>query len=145
TNGFFTLLHSFIGTDGAHPDAGLLQAADGNLYGTTSDGGAHRWFGTFFKITTNGVLTTLRSFDLPDGDYPRGTLVGTSSGGFYGIMTGSEYTEGSAFLYSVPSAFRIATNGVLTTLHYFVDPDGRQPLGLTRAANGDFYGVTCEG
>jgi uncharacterized repeat protein (TIGR03803 family) len=145
TNATFTLLHSFSGTDGAYPDAGPLQG-DGNLYGTTSDGGANRWFGTIFKITTSGALTTLRSFNLSDGDYPQGTLAGSSATGFYGIMTGSGgYASGSSFQYSVASAFRITTNGTLTTLHYFVDPAGSKPGGLSRALNGDFYGVTSEG
>ena len=57
----FTTLHSFNGTDGANPFAGVIQASDGNLYGTTVTGGANS-YGTIFKITTIGSLTTLYNF-----------------------------------------------------------------------------------
>jgi len=57
----FTVLHSFDGTDGDQPYAGLVQATNGNLYGTTRYGGAHN-DGTVFKITPSGTLTTLYSF-----------------------------------------------------------------------------------
>jgi uncharacterized repeat protein (TIGR03803 family) len=49
TNGGFTTLHSFNGHDGSNPNAALLQAADGSLYGTTSRGGA-AGYGTIFQI-----------------------------------------------------------------------------------------------
>src|ERR1019366_6378518 len=58
----FTTLHSFDGTDGAAPYAGLIQATDGKLYGTTYEGGANVLNGTVFKITTSGTLTTLHNF-----------------------------------------------------------------------------------
>src|ERR1017187_10374040 len=47
--------------EGEHPEAGLVQAANGDLYGTTSEGGANG-LGTVFKITPSGTLTTLYSF-----------------------------------------------------------------------------------
>ncbi|HEV2381403.1 MAG TPA: choice-of-anchor tandem repeat GloVer-containing protein, partial [Terriglobia bacterium] len=54
----FTSLHSFDVTDGAQPWAGLFQASNGQLYGTTStDGGTNAW-GTVFKMTPTGTLTT---------------------------------------------------------------------------------------
>src|ERR1035441_1045842 len=61
-----TTLFSFDGTDGAVPQAGLVQAANGDLYGTTVAGGANG-YGTVFKITPGGTLTTLHSFC---SDYP---------------------------------------------------------------------------
>ncbi len=67
----FTKLQSFDGTDGANPYAGLVQATDGNFYGTTHAGGADN-DGTVFKITPSGNLTTLHSFDLNDGGQPFG-------------------------------------------------------------------------
>src|ERR1039458_8663439 len=57
----FTTLHSFDGTDGATPLAGLVQATNGDFYGTTVEGGTHG-DGTVFKITPSGTLTTLHSF-----------------------------------------------------------------------------------
>src|SRR5712671_7495514 len=57
-----TTLANFSGTNGANPYfAPLVQGRDGNLYGTTSAGGAHR-HGTVFKVTPTGTLTTLYSF-----------------------------------------------------------------------------------
>ena len=53
--------------DGAYPEAGLVQATNGNLYGTTYGGGANGNFGTVFQITAGGKLTTLLSFDKTDG------------------------------------------------------------------------------
>ncbi len=44
--------------------AGLIQASDGNFYGTTKEGGAKQYAGTVFKITPSGTLTTLYSFCL---------------------------------------------------------------------------------
>ena len=77
-----TTLVSFNGTDGANPDAGLVQGTDGNFYGTTSNGGANNepYEGTVFKMTSSGTLTTLSSFcsgkdtmgNSPDGYTPGG-------------------------------------------------------------------------
>src|SRR5690348_7188485 len=63
----FTTLHSFDSGDGAHPNAGLIQAPDGNLYGTTSFGGeggstCFSGCGTIFQIAPRGTLTTFYSF-----------------------------------------------------------------------------------
>ena len=59
----FTNLHSFDGADGAQPGAALVQGADGNFYGTTTDGGSDSGYGgTVFKITPSGTLTTLYTF-----------------------------------------------------------------------------------
>ena len=64
----FTTLHAFEFADGADPIAGLVQATNGDLYGTTRTGGANR-AGTVFKITPSGTLTTLYNF-CPQGVYP---------------------------------------------------------------------------
>src|SRR5262245_56556213 len=56
-----TVIHTFNVSDGAAPDQPLIQAKDGNFYGTTKTGGAG--FGTVFKMTASGTLTTLRSFN----------------------------------------------------------------------------------
>src|SRR5947209_4985659 len=79
----FTTLHSFDLTDGADPYAELVQATDGNLYGTTFVGGAVNR-GTVFKITPSGTLTTLHSFGLTGGQEPYAGLVQATDGNFYG-------------------------------------------------------------
>jgi uncharacterized repeat protein (TIGR03803 family) len=89
--GALTKLYSFCGqsgcTDGVEPLAGLVQATDGNLYGTTANGGANG-YGTLFKITPIGGLTTLYSFcSQPicvDGLEPQAGLLQATNGKFYG-------------------------------------------------------------
>ena len=84
----FTSLFSFDGTDGAYPQAGLVQATNGDLYGTTYAGGANgSGWGTVFKITPSGTLTTLHSFDGTDGAFPYAGLVQATDGNFYGTTT----------------------------------------------------------
>ena len=68
TNGTLTTLASFNYANGASPQAGLVQGADGNFYGTTEDGGYGN--GTVFRMTTNGTLTTLLSFRGTNGTLP---------------------------------------------------------------------------
>jgi uncharacterized repeat protein (TIGR03803 family) len=77
TAGNETVLHSFGKPgDGAMPQAGLIQDASGNLYGTTQKGGAYN-FGTVFKVDTTGKETVLYSFaGGADGEYPLAALVG---------------------------------------------------------------------
>ena len=84
----FTSLHSFNGADGQNPVyVYLIQGLDGNLYGTTSGGGANS-AGTAFRITTAGKLTTIYNFcSLPscaDGQAPQSDLLLASNGAFYG-------------------------------------------------------------
>jgi uncharacterized repeat protein (TIGR03803 family) len=76
----FTTLSSFNFSDGDHPDfESLVQGTDGNLYGTSLQGGANN-AGTVFKLTTSGTLTTIHSFDGADGGYPGAGLVLASDG-----------------------------------------------------------------
>ena len=89
-----TTLHTFAGypTDGASPYAGLVQATDGNFYGTTYAGGTsgncQGGCGTVFRITPGGTLTTLHSFDWYDGASPSAALVQGTDGNFYGTTYG---------------------------------------------------------
>ena len=92
TNGALTSLYSFTGgNDGANPQAGLVQGSDGNFYGTTSTAARHEFdgYGTVFKISTNGALTSLYSFTGGnDGANPHAGLVQGSDGNFYGTTSG---------------------------------------------------------
>jgi uncharacterized repeat protein (TIGR03803 family) len=81
--GTLTTLHWFSGSDGASPEASLVQGTDGNFYGTTEYGGASG-FGTVFKMTPGGTLTTLHSFARTDGSLPIASLVQGTDGNFYG-------------------------------------------------------------
>jgi uncharacterized repeat protein (TIGR03803 family) len=137
-SGTLTTLHSFDSTDGATPSAGLVQATDGNFYGTTEGGGLDSR-GTVFKITPSGTLKTLYSFDGTDGEEPEGDLVQATDGNFYGTTTsGGANFEGMIF--------KITPNGTLTTLHSFDFTDGEFPIaGLVQGTDGNFYGTTESG
>jgi uncharacterized repeat protein (TIGR03803 family) len=141
TNGVLTPLYSFTGGhDGAFPVAGLVQANDGNLYGTTEDGGTNG-YGVVFRITTNGVLTPLYSFTGGgDGAYPEAAVVEANDGNLYGTTY-----EGGTNGYG--AIFQITTNGALTPLYSFTDGrDGANPFaGLTLAGGGNLYGTTAGG
>jgi uncharacterized repeat protein (TIGR03803 family) len=202
-NGVVTVLHSFCAQtgcpDGAAPKAGLLQAADGNFYGTTLYGGPSN-AGTIFKITPRGTLTTLYNFNCAKapcvgGTYPTGGLIQGDSGDFFGTTSsgggphnsgtifkitpggalttlhsfGADLTEGggpfllvqatdgdfygitaaSPYYESAGTVFKITPAGVLTTLYNFCFQsecaDGKSPVGLVQAADGDFYGTTEDG
>jgi uncharacterized repeat protein (TIGR03803 family) len=99
--GALTTLHTFVGTDGASPYAGLVQATDGSFYGTTYGGGANG-DGTTFKITRDGVLTTLHSFDGTDGYGIFPGLVQATNGKLYGAATaGGSASGGTVFSLGV--------------------------------------------
>ncbi len=141
----FTTLHSFDSTDGSYPYAGLVQATNGDLYGTTEHGGANG-YGTVFKITPSGTLTTVHSFCsvlnvsgyCTDGQLPSG-LIQATDGDFYGTTA-----QGGANDYG--TVFEITASGALTTLHNFDLTDGYDPVvGLVQATNGDFFGTTYYG
>jgi uncharacterized repeat protein (TIGR03803 family) len=90
--GTLTTLYNFCSQsscpDGQGPSAALIQATDGNFYGTTEWGGANGNYGTLFRITPGGTLTTLYSFcaqpGCTDGESPNAALVQATNGIFYG-------------------------------------------------------------
>jgi len=107
--GQVTVIYNFCSktncTDGETPYAGLLEATDGNLYGTTFLGGANG-YGTVFEITTAGKLTTLYNFcsqaNCADGASPQGGLVQDTNGTFYGTTYhGGANSVGTIFSLSV--------------------------------------------
>ncbi len=137
--GELTSLVSFYGTNGAYPSAGLVQATDGNFYGTTSSGGLGD-YGTIFKVTSAGVLTTLFSFNYWNGSVPV-NLVQGSDGDFYGTTA---FGGGNGGSYG--TIFKVTSAGVLTTLVSFNYWDGSDPVaGLVEGSDGNFYGTTQEG
>jgi uncharacterized repeat protein (TIGR03803 family) len=97
-SGTFTKLYSFgNGDDGSRPWAALIQATDGNLYGTTSDGGYGS--GTVFAITPGGTLTTLYSFFYYEGATPYAALLQASNRQLYGTAaSGGQYGYGAVFV-----------------------------------------------
>jgi uncharacterized repeat protein (TIGR03803 family) len=147
-NGTLTTLHRFHETDGITPAPELVQAADGNFYGTTGSGGVYN-AGTFFRITPSGEFTTLYNFvcepnDCPDGEESVAGLVQATDGNFYGTnILGGAYGSGTAF--------SITASGMLTTLHNFCD---REPCrdradqslaAVVQATDGNLYGSIYQG
>ncbi len=139
--GGLTTFYSFCVTDcsdGADPVAGLVQAADGNFYGTTRNGGLYG-NGTVFQINPIGVLTTLYSFSGNDGASPYGALVQATDHKFYG-------TTAAGGAHGTGTVFQITAAGKLTTLHSLGGTDGASPLGgLFQATDGKLYGTTTQG
>jgi uncharacterized repeat protein (TIGR03803 family) len=82
-SGTLTTLHSFGSGDGSGASAALIQATDGNFYGTTSGFGVSNT-GTAFKITSSGTLTTLHTLDGTDGILAYSTLLEGIDGDLYG-------------------------------------------------------------
>ncbi len=140
------VLHSFAGSpDGAIPFAGLVMDAAGNLYGTTSVGGASSsvlhgvpGLGTVFKIDPAGNETVLYSFSGPDGDYPTGSLIMDAAGNLYGTTSGG----GACGLI-----FKLDSSGNETVLYYFTcGADGSVPeSALIMDAAGNLYGTAFRG
>jgi uncharacterized repeat protein (TIGR03803 family) len=152
TAGVETVLYSFIGgTDGASPDAGLVQGNDGNFYGTTFFGGAYS-AGTVFSVTAAGIETVIHSFSggghvtgSTDGAYPSAGLMLGADGNLYGTTR-----DGGPQFYG-GTMFKITESGVETVLYAFRgldqgSTDGTTPtLGLISDNKGDIYGTTAGG
>ena len=141
SNGVLTTLYSFTGgNDGANPLAALVQGSDGFFYGTTQYGGGTNNAGTVFKISSNGILTTLHSFTgANDGANPYAALVLGNDGYFYGTTVWGG-TNGYG------TVFKMATNGASVTLHSFTGRnDSAGPNGLVQGSGGYFYGMTVNG
>jgi len=154
SGGTLTTLYSFCAktncVDGSGPYAPLVQATDGNFYGTTIRGGKNatrchspNGCGTVFKITPSGTLTTLYFFcsqtNCSDGAFPYGAgLIQGADGNLYGTASSGGSSE------NLGTVFKITTTGTLTTLHQF--NSARYPYaGLVQATNGNFYGTSYQG
>ena len=152
TNWNEKVLHSFNGTDGAGPYAGLIFDAAGNLYGTTVGGGTYGG-GTVFELKPavggGWAEQVLHSFGNnagnrnQDGNRPYDGLIFDAAGNLYGVTYGGgTYTYGTAFELT-PTAGGGWTEQVL---HSFNGTDGAGPqAGLIFDADGNLYGTTAGG
>jgi len=157
--GALTTLYNFCSesncTDGVAPYGGIVQAVDGNFYGATSEGGTDEtdcfWgCGTVFKITPDGTLTTLHSFNSIDGSEPVGSLIQGLDGNLYGttFRGGSVRCNNLGGDPGCGTVFRITPQGDFKTLYNFGASagDGIHPsAGLIQGKDGSFYGTTWYG
>ena len=142
-----TVLYSFTGgLDGASPCGGLLRDRAGNLYGTTSYGGASN-DGVVFKLEPSGKEVVLHNFaGFPtDGETPTAGLIGDLAGNLYGttLFGGSGHCASSNIGCGV--IFKLTPSGAEIILHSFAGSptDGANPVaGLIRDAAGSLYGTT---
>jgi len=143
-----TVLYSFTGgADGSEPTASLILDAEGNLYGTTSSGGAD---GVVFKLDTSGNESVLYNFTGgADGGEPAVGLIRDPEGNFYGTTSAGGNAacndgEGCGVV------FKLDTTGNETVLYAFCQKsmcaDGEFPYGeVIRDARGSLYGTTVDG
>jgi uncharacterized repeat protein (TIGR03803 family) len=126
----------------------LFLASDGNLYGTTDNGGNFGQ-GTVFRMTTpGGAIKILHHFNGTDGSRPDGPLIQGTDGKLYGTtVTGGANGSGEVFQMTLSGTFK-----VIFSFDAFTDPDqicnndgGNPAAGLMLAADGFFYGVTFNG
>jgi uncharacterized repeat protein (TIGR03803 family) len=160
-DGTVSLLYGFGASpsDGAIPTGSLVQGADGNLYGTTTFGGANSCggqsndCGTVFRVTPAGDEQVLHSFDV-SGSSPQGALIQGADGNLYGttVYGGNGYTAPFAGCAGCNSGagtvFKLTPAGLETVLYSFGASvnDGSNPNGgVIQASDGNFYGVTRAG
>lgn len=137
-----TVLYSFTGgADGGEPAGGLVRDQEGNLYGTTGEGGEFGW-GVAYKLDPTGTETVLHTFTGgADGAYPYAGLVRDAKGNLYGTTL----LAGEIFLGGV--VYMLDPAGNETVLHNFTGgADGAFPYAtLVLDEAGNLYGTTSSG
>jgi len=141
-NGTLTVLYSFTGgSDGAEPEGGVVEDSSGNLYGTTSHGGADN-DGTVFQLAPDGTETVLHSFTggNSDGSEPFAGLIMDGAGNLYG-------TTFQGGLHNAGTIFKVATDGTETMLYALQGGnDGANPeANLVEDSKGNLYGTASLG
>jgi len=137
------VLHEFgaFADDGQFPYGTLVEASDGNFYGTTTAGGT-AGYGTIYRYAPDGTYTILYSFgNIPDGQQPFAGLIQASDGRLYGTaFNGGTGLDGG-------TVFRMSLDGSdFSVLHHFQVDDGYLPAAeLVEAQDGLLYGTTTSG
>ncbi len=150
--GNFTLLYQFSkdGNGPKNPYTGLVQASDGNFYGTTRLGG-NNGVGTIFRISSSGTLAVLHEFNGDDGNDPQGRLVVGPDGQLYGTtMRGGPADRGVIYRISVSGDYQVLYTfpglGPFNEQGLATNDIGANPRsGLLLAADGNFYGTAYQG
>jgi uncharacterized repeat protein (TIGR03803 family) len=145
--GILTVLHSFSGTDGSIPRAGVTRDSAGNLYGTTYNGGADVYYGTLYKLAPDGTETVLYNFPNkpPYGNYPNTVVTLDGKGNLFGYTS---FTDNN-FVTNDGSIFKLTQPDTFSIRYTFGEwggggPNGAGPVGsLLKDKAGNFYGATC--
>lgn len=144
-----SVLYSFVngvGGDGFNPSGNLIQATNGNFYGTAPSGGAYG-NGAIFEITPSGQESILYSFNASanDGFSPGSGVIQASDGNLYGTTPGNGTNVNTSF----GAVFKVTLSGQETLVYIFQGQtvsDGQLPeAGLIQGVDGNFYGTTSEG
>jgi uncharacterized repeat protein (TIGR03803 family) len=144
-DGTETVLHAFSFSEGFYPIAAVIADKAGNLYGTTSGGGAYG-FGTAYRLAPDGTLSVLHAFaGGTDGANPSAGLLLDKKGNLYGATEfggGNTGCDGGC-----GTIFRLTPDGTETLLHVFAGKtDGSAPVvSLVQGPDGDFYGTASAG
>ena len=137
----YSKLFDFDAISGNSPNGSLLQAADGNLYGLTVNGGVNN-FGALFQynISTNTIIKKI-DFDATSGINPYGDLIQATDGYLYGLcVSGGTNNNGTLFQYDY------VTDVFTKKIDFLSATTGAYPYGsLTQAANGNLYGLNYGG
>jgi len=131
--GHLVWVHNFTGTDGQNPYGPIIQASDGNFYGTTKGGGSSG-YGVVYRITPAGVYKVLFNFNATagPGTRPIAGLVQATDGKFYGAAP--------------PLLYQITLAGIYTTVYTFTPTTGQYPfVSMFQNTNGILYGDTVAG
>ncbi len=136
-----TTLASFNNTNGANPEAGLIEDSSGDLFGTTYDGGTDD-YGTVFELAQgSSTITTLASFNGTNGANPEVGLIEDSNGNLFGTTTEVQ-TDGNGTVFGVLAK----GSNTITTLVSFDGTNGKEPTGsLIEDSSGNLFGTTSGG
>ena len=126
-------------TTGSAPFGPLVQASNGNFYGTTFQGGSMGG-GVVYKATPAGVVTVLHNFDPNDsseGYAPYAGLVLATDGNLYGV---TYYGGGLGVIFEITPA------GTYSVLYSFDGTNGGFPAPTPmQSTDGKIYGLTAGG
>jgi uncharacterized repeat protein (TIGR03803 family) len=159
-------------TNGYGPEGALVQAADGNFYGTCAEGGQPTsncptcGYGTVFKMTPSGYLTTIAWFGYTNGAYPYGAMIEATDGNFYGTagwlfrltpggdltgaaggeLAGDPIQGTNSYIYSADAYYGyVRWSSLDGSGAGSVYAPGTLSSGLIQASDGNFYGLTSSG
>jgi uncharacterized repeat protein (TIGR03803 family) len=172
--GVYKDLHDFGGTltvsgksvpDGSAPAWGVTVDSSGNLYGTTSSGGAYSKYGTVWKLSSKAVYTVMHSFGgelgsgsqlTLDGRSPFGGVTFDSSGNMYGTTTVGGTNDPSGESQGAGVLWKLTLAGTYSVIHEFggkvtnasgsTGADGSYPLTtVSFDTSGNMYGLATKG